>query len=70
MAKMRENLAAVDAEELAEDSGDEDGPSGGPTSPAKACRMTQSFAGFKATTTLTVGEDLSPQRFGGGQPVG
>jgi hypothetical protein len=70
VANMREDFAAVDAEELAENSSDDDRPSDSPTLPATVRCMKQNFAGFKATTTVAVAEDVSPQRFGGGQAVG
>ena len=70
VATMREEFAAVDAEELAEDSSYGDYQSDDATAPAKAHRLTQSFAGFKAASTLAVAEDISPTGFGGGQAVG
>ena len=69
--ELRREYTAVDAEELAEESSNDEGgsQSDGPTSPHPAGRrrlQTQSFGGFKAVTTVAaVEEDLSPEGFGG-----
>ena len=58
----------MDAEELAEDSSDEDvhQRSGAPP-PTSTRRVTHSFAGFRANPTLAPTEHVSPPAFGAGQ---